>query len=553
MKTLFALLVVGFYLSWSLPVHAVTPIPLTVQVDGLVRRALVFPPPSGPSEKTPVVLAFHGHGGNMNGAARAMALQNAWPEAIVVYPQGVPIPTDVDPQGLKPGWQREPGQAGNRDLKFVDALLAKLREQYPIDDQRIFAVGFSNGAGFTYLLWLERAQAFAGFAAVAGKSTLTGKFTVPKPAVQIGGQADKLVPPSESKIAFANVRKLNGCPDRGQPCGAGCTRYPSTKNAPVVQVIHPGPHVYPPQATKLIVSFFKEFASGGPMPSASTAAQTATPKEMAADEEPGEEMEVADETSAVATEFGRNVENVTFPSGGFTLRGWIYKPQGNGPFPTVVWNHGSEKNPKAHPDLGMFYTQHGYVLFLPVRHGHDGSPGPYIQDTLKEFKAHTQNKQLVQQKAVELQREYNRDVVAAIGWLKKQPYVDPNRIAVTGVSYGGIQTLLTAEKNLGLRAAIPFAPGAMSWANKQLQEREIEAVRNAKVPLFLLQAQNDYSTGPSEILAPLIRKKSGANRAKLYPAFGTTHADGHAGFACRESGIAIWASDVLDFLKAAGM
>ena len=127
------------------------------------------------------------------------------------------------------------------------------------------------------------------------------------------------------------------------------------------------------------------------------------------------------------------------------------------------------------------------------------------------------------------------------------------RIAVSGCSYGGIQTLITAEKGLGVRAFVPFAPGAMSWANPALREREIETVRNAKAPLFLLQAENDYGIGPSEVLGPLIRSKGGLNRAKLYPPFGTTPQEGHGGFACYEGGIAVWGQDVLDFLEAAGM
>jgi dienelactone hydrolase len=70
--------------------------------------------------------------------------------------------------------------------------------------------------------------------------------------------------------------------------------------------------------------------------------------------------------------------------------------------------------------------------------------------------------------------------VAAVAWLKEQPSVDPRRIVVSGVSYGGIQTLLTAEKGLGIRAFVPFAPGAMSFANRALRERMATAVRNAK-------------------------------------------------------------------------
>jgi hypothetical protein len=36
-------------------------------------------------------------------------------------------------------------------------------------------------------------------------------------------------------------------------------------------------------------------------------------------------------------------EIVSFPSGERTLRGVLYKPEGPGPFPAVLFNHGSEK------------------------------------------------------------------------------------------------------------------------------------------------------------------------------------------------------------------
>jgi pimeloyl-ACP methyl ester carboxylesterase len=159
----------------------------------------------------------------------------------------------------------------------------------------------------------------------------------------------------------------------------------------------------------------------------------------------------------------------------------------------------------------------------------------------------------VRKKAVEMHDVYNQDVVAAVAWLKEQSYVDRDRIVVTGCSYGGIQTLITAEKGLGVRAFVSFAPGAMSWANTALQQREIEAVRNARAPLFLLQARNDYGIGPSEVLGPILTSKGGLNRAKLYPPYGTTPQEGHGGFACWEGGIAVWGQDVLDFLEAAGL
>ena len=114
-------------------------------------------------------------------------------------------------------------------------------------------------------------------------------------------------------------------------------------------------------------------------------------------------------------------------------------------------------------------------------------------------------------------------------------------------------TLLILALISALTVFVSFAPGAMSWANTELQKRLLMAVHAAKAPVFLLQAENDYNLGPSEVLGPVIRAQGFRNRAKVYPAFGTTHQEGHAGFACWEEGIAIWGPDVLDFLAQAGV
>src|SRR2546430_338957 len=124
---------------------AVEPTPTKWTVDGVEREALVFLPSASSKSKPPVIFAFHGHGGNMHFAARGMAFQNFWPEAIVVYPQGLPTPGIViDFEGNKSGWQRDIGQQNDRDLKFVDAIMTTLRQKYSIDEGRVYATGFSN-------------------------------------------------------------------------------------------------------------------------------------------------------------------------------------------------------------------------------------------------------------------------------------------------------------------------------------------------------------------------------------------------------------------------
>jgi carboxymethylenebutenolidase len=242
-------------------------------------------------------------------------------------------------------------------------------------------------------------------------------------------------------------------------------------------------------------------------------------------------------------------ELVSFPSGDLVLRGFLYKPQGTGPFPAILWNHGSEKLPGQQPELARFYTKLGFVFFLPHRHGQGRSPGAYIEDLIEKYAAIEKNRTLFQKYVVKLHEEYNRDVVAAVEWLKGQPFVDQQHMVMSGCSYGGIQTILTAEKGLGLRAFVPFAPAAKSWANTELRKRLHEAVVNAKGPLFLIQAQNDFSLGPSEDLGPMIKRKGAPNQARIYPPYGTTPQEGHFDFATKEGGIDIWGPDVLAFFQ----
>jgi len=239
-------------------------------------------------------------------------------------------------------------------------------------------------------------------------------------------------------------------------------------------------------------------------------------------------------------------EEITFRSHGYTLSGCISRPAGAGPFPAVIYNHGSEKDPRrcGPPELARAYVEHGYLFFAFQRHGHGQSAGDYIGD-LAAGLGRPGPARITQM--THLHELYNQDVVDAVHWLMQRPEVDRSRVAMTGVSYGAIQTLLTAEKGLGIRAFIPFAPAAMSWQNAALQERLKQAVRNAKAPIFLAQAQNDFSLGPSQVLGPMIRARGAPSTAKLYPACGATPQDGHGGFAVR-GGVAIWSADVFAFL-----
>jgi dienelactone hydrolase len=249
-------------------------------------------------------------------------------------------------------------------------------------------------------------------------------------------------------------------------------------------------------------------------------------------------------------EFEKTAQRIEYPSRRLKLPGLLYKPSGNGPFPAVIWNHGSEKMPGPQVELARFYTEHGFVFFLPTREGHSDAPGEYILDLQKKILAREISPKSLKE-IVGLHDRFNQNVVDAVAWLETQPFVDRDRLVMSGVSFGGIQTMLSAERGLGIRAFIPFAPGAMSWAVKPLQDRLEQAARNAKAPVFLVQAQNDFSTGPSEHLGPILIRLGPPSGNKLYPPFGKTPARGHASFACWSLGTNIWGRDVLQFISAA--
>jgi carboxymethylenebutenolidase len=238
---------------------------------------------------------------------------------------------------------------------------------------------------------------------------------------------------------------------------------------------------------------------------------------------------------------------------GVALHGFLYLPEGAAPFPAVLWNHGSEKWPGWQAELADFYTSHGYAFFLPHRRGQGRSSdaGAYIGDRQPATFQFAVNGTNAGKTMIALHEEASRDVEAAIAWLKARPEIDPGRLVMSGVSYGGIQTLLAAEKGLGVRAFAAFAPGAMSWRwVTGLDGRLEQAVRNAQAPVLIVQAQNDFSLAPSQTLGPLLERDH-KGRAVVFPAFGSTEQEGHGRFARSPEGAAIWGPTVLAFFGSA--
>jgi polyhydroxybutyrate depolymerase len=230
------------------------------KVDGVMREALVYAPSAAKTSATPVIFAFHGHGGTMAYSERKFSYHSLWPEAIVVYPQGLPTAGKLtDPEGKMAGWQFAAGDYADRDLKFFDAMLASLRQDYRVDGKRVYVTGHSNGGGFSYLLWAKRGDQIAAVAPCAAAALqLLGQLK-PKPVLHLAGENDPLVKYAWQQSTMDAVRKLNQC-EEAQPWGEHCTLYPSKIGAPVVTYIHSGHHEVPADAPAIIVKFFKQQA-----------------------------------------------------------------------------------------------------------------------------------------------------------------------------------------------------------------------------------------------------------------------------------------------------
>lgn len=150
-----------------------------IQHQGL-RRTYGVHVPQGlvPGRPGPVVLAFHGGGGNWRLQADdekyGLISQSEATGYVLVFPNGY----SRFPGGQLATWNagRCCGEARDQqvdDVGFVAALLRDLRQRLAVDPGRVYAIGMSNGAMMAYRLACEMADTFAGIAAVAGTDNTT--------------------------------------------------------------------------------------------------------------------------------------------------------------------------------------------------------------------------------------------------------------------------------------------------------------------------------------------------------------------------------------------
>lgn len=231
----------------------------TFTIADVERHAIVFAnsKPAG-TERAPVVFVFHGHGGNAQNAARRFRIHELWPQAVVVYMQGIPgVQGITDPEGSRNGWQKNPGELGDRDLKFFDAALELAQKKYKADSNRVYVVGHSNGGRFVNLLWNMRGDKIAALCSAAGPGGRLIANSKPKPVFIIAGEKDPLVPFQTQQNSIEFARKLLKA-DSSKAKVEGLMRTePGVSGTELVTYIHPGGHQFPTEALPSVIGFFK--------------------------------------------------------------------------------------------------------------------------------------------------------------------------------------------------------------------------------------------------------------------------------------------------------
>ncbi|NOY99862.1 MAG: hypothetical protein GXP40_11805 [Chloroflexi bacterium] len=147
----------------------------TLTVDGRERSYVLHVPPGyDPGQPVPVVLVFHGGGGNAESAIRMTGFNAQADESgfLAVYPNGS---GKLEEHLLTWNGGRCCGYAQENnvdDVAFVRALLDDLRTVADIDPKRIYATGMSNGGIMSYRLACELADQIAAIGPVAGTQNL---------------------------------------------------------------------------------------------------------------------------------------------------------------------------------------------------------------------------------------------------------------------------------------------------------------------------------------------------------------------------------------------
>ncbi|ARN57017.1 FG-GAP-like repeat-containing protein [Sedimentisphaera salicampi] len=184
-------------------------------VNGKERRYLVhFPEGYDKDAPAPLVLAFHGGGGNPRSMIRLSGLNSKADEEgfIVVYPYGSGVMEDRFLTFNGGNCCAYAKNNGIDDVAFVEAILEDIQAHAAVDQRRIYATGMSNGAIMSYYLASELAGKIAAIAPVAGPmGTQECTPSEPVSVIHFHGTGDENAP-FEGGYGKKSIRKKDAAP-----------------------------------------------------------------------------------------------------------------------------------------------------------------------------------------------------------------------------------------------------------------------------------------------------------------------------------------------------
>lgn len=144
----------------------------------------------------------------------------------------------------------------------------------------------------------------------------------------------------------------------------------------------------------------------------------------------------------------------------------IYKPMGDGPFPTLVFNHGSTgygtdtrrfKQAVDAPAVAAFFMQRGWAVVMPARRGRADSEGQY-DEGFSFIRALGYS--CISSTSLAGADRALRDVEAAMTAVLDMPFVDKERVAMGGASRGGALSVAYAGAHPEqVKAVVNFVGG----------------------------------------------------------------------------------------------
>jgi len=229
-------------------------------------------------------------------------------------------------------------------------------------------------------------------------------------------------------------------------------------------------------------------------------------------------------------------------------------PRGQGTLrlPLVVINHGSDDATREAVSMPVFYwlsrwfVERGYVVLLPQRRGHGATGGEFVEgrDTCADPDHYGAGVAAAD------------DVEAALRFMAAQPFIDPDRTIIVGVSTGGWAALALAARNPpGVRLVVNFAGGRGGHAYGRSNavcapDRLIAAAAQygtaSRVPTYWIYARNDSYFGP-ELATKMARAWQQSGGTAELRVLGPYGSEGHNVVGDR-GGWALWGSELEEFI-----